>query len=117
MVRSGWNRYRASFSIYALSGLFAVLGGVSFTALTFSADASSMDSYTLLTVASVVLGGGALSGGRVHHVGAACGAITLSLVTILLGFLRVSSDYTASVQGLLLILILTLRLLRKGEQS
>ena len=117
MVRSGWNRYRASFSIYALSGLFAVLGGVSFTALTFSADASSMDSYTLLTVASVVLGGGALSGGRVHHVGAACGAITLSLVTILLGFLRVSSDYTASVQGLLLILILTLRLLRKGEKS
>lgn len=114
MVRSGWNMYSAIFSIYMISGFFAVLGGLSFTALTFSADASSMDSYTLLTVASVVLGGGALNGGRVSHVGTVFGAITLSLVTILLGFLRVSSDFTASVQGLLLILILSMRLLRKG---
>lgn len=117
MVRSGWNKYKAVFSVYLFSGLFAVLGGLSFTALTHSADASSMDSYTLLTVASVVLGGGAFSGGRVNHIGSVCGAITLSLVTILLGFLRVSSDYTAAVQGLLLILILSLRLLKKGEKE
>ncbi|HWR22993.1 MAG TPA: ATP-binding cassette domain-containing protein [Feifaniaceae bacterium] len=117
MVRSGWGKYAAVFNAYMISGLFAVLGGLSFTALTFSADASSMDSYTLLTVASVVLGGGALSGGRVSHVGTVFGAITLSLVTILLGFLHVSSDYTAAVQGLLLILILSLRLLRKGAKQ
>ena len=117
MVRSGWNKYAAVFNIYMISGLFAVLGGLSFTALTFSADASSMDSYTLLTVASVVLGGGALSGGRVSHVGTVFGAITLSLVTILLGFLHVSSDYTAAVQGLLLILILAFRLLKKGAKQ
>lgn len=117
MVRSGWNKYKAIFSVYLLSGFFAVLGGMSFTALTHSADASSMDSYTLLTVASVVLGGGAFNGGRVNHVGSVFGAITLSLVTILLGFLHVSSDYTAAVQGLLLILILSLRLLGKGAKN
>ncbi len=117
MVRSGWGKFAAVFNVYMISGFFAVLGGQSFTALTFSADASSMDSYTLLTVASVVLGGGALSGGRVSHVGAVFGAITLSLVTILLGFLHVSSDFTAAVQGLLLILILSLRLLRKGAKE
>jgi len=117
MVRSGWGKYAAVFNVYMVSGLFAVLGGLSFTALTFSADASSMDSYTLLTVASVVLGGGALSGGRVSHVGSVFGAVTLSLVTILLGFLHVSSDYTAAVQGLLLILILALRLLKKGAEK
>lgn len=117
MVRSGWGKYAAVFNVYMISGFFAVLGGLSFTALTFSADASSMDSYTLLTVASVVLGGGALNGGRVSHVGTVFGAITLSLVTILLGFLHVSSDYTASVQGLLLIVILSLRLLRKGAKQ
>ena len=117
MVRSGWGKYAAVFNAYMISGFFAVLGGLSFTALTFSADISSMDSYTLLTVASVVLGGGALSGGRVSHVGSVFGAITLSLVTILLGFLHVSSDYTAAVQGLLLILILSLRLLRKGVKE
>ncbi len=117
MVRSGWNKYKAIFSIYAISAFFAILGGMSFTALTYSADASSMDSYTLLTVASVVLGGGALSGGRVNHIGTVFGAITLSFVTILLGFLRVNSDYTAAVQGLLLIVILSLRLLRKGQNN
>jgi len=117
MIRSGWGKYAAMFSVYLISGLFAVLGGISFTALTFSADASSMDSYTLLTVASVVLGGGALNGGRVSHVGSVFGGITLSLVTILLGFLRVSSDYTAAIQGLLLILILAFRLLKKGAEK
>ncbi|NLX63510.1 MAG: ABC transporter permease, partial [Clostridiaceae bacterium] len=117
MVRSGWGKYVAVFTVYIISGFFAVLGGLSFTALTFSADASSMDSYTLLTVASVVLGGGALSGGRVNHVGSVFGAITLSLVTILLGFLHVSSDYTAAVQGIMLILILALRLLKKGAKQ
>lgn len=117
MVRSGWSKYKAIFSIYMISGFFAALGGMSFTALTFSADAGSMDTYTLLTIASVVLGGGALSGGRVSYVGPVFGAITLSLVTILLGFLHISSDYSAAVQGLLLILILSLRLLRKEKEK
>lgn len=49
--------------------------------------------------------------------GTVFGAITLSLVTILLGFLHVSSDYTAAVQGLLLILILAFRLLKKGAKQ
>ena len=117
MVRSGWNRYKASFSVYFIGGFFALLGGIAFTSLTGTADAGSMDSYTMLTVAAVVLGGGEFTGGRVNHLGAACGAVTLSLVTILLGFLHVSSDYTAAVNGLMLIIILSFRLLRKGGKA
>lgn len=113
MMRSGWNRYLASFVAYFISGFFAILGGLSFTALTGTADAGSMDSYTMLTVASVILGGGEFTGGRVNHLGAACGAVTLSLVTVLLGFMHVSSDYTSAVNGLMLIIILSFRLLRK----
>lgn len=117
MMRSGWNRYKASFAAYFIAGFFAILGGLSFTALTGTADAGSMDAYTMLTVASVILGGGEFTGGRVNHLGAACGAVTLSLVTILLGFLHVSSDYTSAVNGLLLIVILSFRLLRKGGKA
>lgn len=116
MTRSGWSRRNAFFMIYFVSGLFAAMGGMVFTAITYSADAQAMDSYTLLTVAAVILGGGSLNGGRVNHLGAVFGAVTLSLVTILLGFLHVSTDYTAAVQGALLILILSLRLLKKGEK-
>ena len=117
MERSGWNGNVAVFVAYMAAGLFALLGGMSFTALTYSSDASAMDSYTLLTVASVILGGGVLSGGRVNVIGSVCGAMTLSLVTILLGFLRVRADYTAAVQGALLIGILALRLIRKRETT
>ncbi len=113
MVRSGWNRNLAVLGAYFIAGIFAMLGGLSFTALTYSSDASAMNSYTLLTVASVILGGGMLSGGRVSVLGSVSGAITLSLVTILLGFLRVHADYIAAVQGALLIGILAMRLLRK----
>lgn len=116
MIRSGWSRRNAFFMIYFVSGIFAAIGGMVFTAITYSADAQAMDSYTLLTVAAVILGGGSLNGGRVNHLGAVFGAVTLSLVTILLGFLHVSTDYTAAVQGLLLILILSLRLFKKGER-
>lgn len=114
MVRSGWSKKWAYFVIYICSGIFGILGGIAFTAITYSADAQAMDSYTLLTVAAVVLGGGDLNGGRVNHLGAVFGAVTLSLVTILLGFLHVNTDFTAAVQGLLLIIILSLRLLKKG---
>jgi len=112
-MRSGWNRYKASFTAYFIAGLFAMIGGLTFTAMTGSADAGSMDSYTMLTVASVILGGGEFAGGRVNHLGAACGAVTLSLVTVLLGFMHVSSDYTSAVNGLMLIVILSFRLLRR----
>lgn len=117
MIRSGWNRYMASFAAYFIAGFFAIMGGLSFTAFTGTADAGSMDSYTMLTVASVILGGGEFTGGRVNHLGAACGAVTLSLVTILLGFLHVSSDYTSAVNGIMLIVILSFRLLRKGGKA
>jgi len=117
MVRSGWSRLKSYWITYLCSGIFGLFGGMSFTAITSSSDAKAMDSYTMLTIASVIMGGGALSGGRVSHVGAVFGAVTLSLVTVLLGFLQVSTDLTAAVQGLILLLILSLRLLRrKGEK-
>lgn len=117
MMRSGWSKKKAFVSIYLCSACFAAVGGMAFTAITYSSDAEAMNSYTLLTVAAVILGGGSLTGGRVNHIGAMCGALTLSLVTILLGFLHVSTDLTAAVQGFLLIVILSLRLLKKEEKA
>lgn len=114
MIRSGWSKKKAFTVIYLLSACFAALGGMAFTAITYSSDAEAMTSYTLLTVAAVILGGGSLTGGRVNHIGAVCGALTLSMITILLGFLHISTDLTAAVQGLLLIIILSLQLLKRG---
>jgi ribose transport system ATP-binding protein len=90
-------------------------GGMAMTASAAGSDINSTASYTLLTVAAVVIGGSELTGGVVSSFGTVIGAITLSLIGALVGFLRLNSSYVTAVQGGLLIAILAFRLLRKGE--
>lgn len=115
MKRSGWSPAIAFSMGFLIAGVFGLLGGLSVTAVTTASDANATLSYTLLTVAAVVMGGGELTGGIVSPVGAIFGAITLSLIGSLLGFLNLSSNYVAAVQGGILILVLALRLLRRGK--
>ena len=98
---------------YALASLFAIVGGMAITASTGASDVNSTTSYTLLTVASVVIGGSELVGGIVSSYGSVIGAITLSLISALLGFMRLNSSWVTAVQGIILIVILASRLLRK----
>lgn len=109
LEQAGWSPIRAYFWRYGLAGGFALLAGLSMTAINTASDINSGSSYTLLSVAAVVIGGSALAGGAIAPVGVICGALTLSLISSLLGFLSVSTDYNAAVQGGLLILILLLR--------
>ena len=109
MINSGWSRAKAYMSIYLLAGICT-------SAINNASDASASDTYTMLSVASVIIGGGYFSGGVVSHFGAVCGAVSLTMISVLLGLFRVSTDYTASIQGLVLILILSLRLF-KGRRK
>jgi ribose transport system ATP-binding protein len=59
------------------------------------------------------MGGSELLGGIVSPWGTIIGAITLSLVGALIGFLRLNSSYVTAVQGIILIGILASRLVRK----
>jgi ribose transport system ATP-binding protein len=113
MERSGWSNMRAYFLTYLLAAMFVTFGGFTITAQSFASDANATASYTLLTIASVVVGGGSLLGGIVSPFGALFGALTLSMIGALLGFLNINSDYVTMVQGLLLLSALALRLLRK----
>ncbi len=111
--RSGWSPLRAIMAGYAIASLFSVIGGMAVTAAAGASDINSTTSYTLLTVAAVVMGGSELIGGIVSPWGTVIGAITLSLVGALIGFLRLGSSFVTAVQGLILIAILASRLLRK----
>lgn len=117
MVKSGWSEPWAHFLVYLVSGLFALLGGLIMAGISGAADANAAGPYTMLTVASVVMGGGYLLGGLVTVPGAVFGAITFSLISSLLGFLEVSTELTAAVQGLILLIILSLRLFKKGGKQ
>jgi ribose transport system ATP-binding protein len=111
--RSGWSPLKAIAAGYAIASVFVIIGGMAVTAAAGASDINSTRSYTLLTVAGVVMGGSELLGGIVSPWGTIIGAITLSLVGALIGFLRLNSSYVTAVQGLILIGILASRLVRK----
>jgi ribose transport system ATP-binding protein len=115
MRNSGWSKAKAYWVTYLTAGVFAMMGGIAQSAITGASDINASATYTMLTVAAVIIGGGYFSGGVVTHMGAVFGGISLTMVSVLLGLLKVSTDYTATIQGLVLILILSFRLLRKEK--
>jgi ribose transport system permease protein len=83
---SGLHIRRAKFAAYALSGLLCALGGIFITFVTYTGEASSgnANSYTLNSIAAVVLGGVSLFGGRGSAVGAIFGALIFRTIGDLL---------------------------------
>jgi ribose transport system ATP-binding protein len=118
MAASGWSPLRFAIIRYFIAALFSGAAGLSLTAINSSSDINSGNSYTLLSVAAVVMGGCALAGGIVSPVGAVVGGVTLALIGALLGALGVSSDFNAAAQGLVLIALLAMRSIadRRGER-
>ncbi len=109
MSRAGWSAPRYAALRYLIAGVFGLLAGLSLTAINTASDYNSGGSYTLLSVAAVVVGGCALAGGLISPLGVVAGSVTLSLIGALLGMLDVSPDYNAAVQGLLLLMILAMK--------
>lgn len=118
MRRFGWSLVRSKALLYGIAGIFGVLSGLCLLGLTTSADANLALRYTLLSIAAVILGGGEFIGGRVSVVGAVLGATTLTLAASFLAFLNVSPDWQVGMQGAILIIVLSLRVLlqRRGGQ-
>ena len=112
LVRSGWSQPKAYFSVYLSSAVLVTLAGLIMSGLTGGSDINASGTYTMQTVAAVIVGGGHLLGGRVSVFGAVFGAVTFSLIASLLGFMKVSSELTAAVQGAILIIILALRIIK-----
>jgi ribose transport system ATP-binding protein len=115
MGASGWPPIRFAMVRYLIAGVFAAAAGLSLTSINASSDINSGNSYTLLSVAAVVMGGCALTGGTVAPIGAVVGAVTLALIGALLGALGVSSDFNAAAQGAVLIALLAMRYLARSE--
>lgn len=83
---SGVDIRLAKLAAYTLSGLFAALGGLMLTFFTYSGEASSSNAstYTLNSIAAVVLGGVSLFGGTGSAVGAIFGALIFRTINDLL---------------------------------
>jgi ribose transport system permease protein len=105
---------RAKFTAYALSGLLSALGGLFLTFFTYSGEASAANggTYTLFSIASVVLGGVALTGGSGSAVGAIFGALVFRTIGDLLFVFDLDPLWQPLFQGCILLLAVSLGSLR-----
>jgi ribose transport system permease protein len=100
--RSGVAVAPTKIAAYALCGLFSALGGLGLTA-TGGVGAPVPGSYTLQSVAAIVLGGVSLAGGRGGVLGPIIAVIVLALVRTDLFFAGVDPNWSTAVQGAILI--------------
>jgi ribose transport system permease protein len=109
---SGININFAKLTAYILSGVSAGVAAIMLTASTASGDATGSTGYTINSIAAVVLGGASLSGGKGSYIGAAAGAMIMSLILGILIFWGISSWYQSAAQGAILIAALSMGRLR-----
>ena len=96
---------RSRFTAYVLAGLLAAFGGILLTAMTLSSDASVSGggTYTLSSIAAVVIGGTSLMGGAGGAIGSIFGAFVLRTVSDLLFVFDIQPLMQPFIQGLILL--------------
>jgi len=111
---SGVSIDKARFTAYAVSGLLSACGGLMLTFITYSGEASSSigGSYTLNSIAAVVIGGVSLFGGAGSAVGAIFGAFVLRTIGDLLFVFDFDPLWQPLFQGVILLGAVTLGSLR-----
>jgi ribose transport system permease protein len=107
---SGMPIRRAKFLAYALAGVLASIGGLFLTFFTYSGEASvaNGNTYTLYSIAAVVLGGVSLFGGRGSAVGAIFGALAFRAIGDLLFVFDFDPLWQPLFQGVVLLLAVSI---------
>jgi ribose transport system permease protein len=101
---------RAKFVAYTLSGLLAAIGGLFLTFFTQTGEAGlgSGNTYTLFSIAAVVLGGVSLFGGTGSAIGAIFGAFAFRTIGDLLFVFDFDPLWQPLFQGVVLMLAVSL---------
>ena len=96
---------RAKFVAYCFSGLLSAMAGLFLTFLTYSGEASAANgnTYTLYSIAAVVLGGVSLFGGSGSAIGAIFGALMFRTIGDLLFVFDLDPLWQPLFQGVILL--------------
>jgi ribose/xylose/arabinose/galactoside ABC-type transport system permease subunit len=95
-------------SVYSISAVLAALAGVVLASQLLAASGGIGANITMQSLAAVVLGGAALTGGRGTVVGAVIGVLLLGVIANGMTILLVPSFYQQVVTGLVLLAAVTL---------
>lgn len=101
---------RGKFAAYTLAGLLASIGGLFLTFFTYTGEAAyaSGNSYTLFSIAAVVLGGISLFGGKGSAIGAIFGALAFRTIGDLLFVFDFDPLWQPLFQGVILLVAVSL---------
>jgi ribose transport system permease protein len=113
----GINVNRTKILVYFMAGCVAATAAILLTAQTASGDPLGGSLFSLNSIAAVVLGGTAFSGGKGGYIGSVAGAFIFSLILGLLIFWNVPSFYQNAVQGLVLLAALAIGVLRHTRNA
>ncbi len=102
---------------FLIAGVFIALAAFSVTAQTASGDAHVGDTFALTSIASIVIGGIALAGGRGTVAGAILGASSLSLLMNIIFFANIPSLLSEFIKGLIIIISLILSIIPGMRQA
>jgi ribose transport system permease protein len=91
---------------YALAGMSAAVAGILLFAVVGSMQSNMGNDYTMLAVASVVIGGTSIAGGKGTYFGAILGAIMLTVLTGFLTVIQIPEGARNCIKGLILLSIL-----------
>lgn len=93
---------------YVMGSVFAGLGGLLLVGYTESVMLNLADDYTMPSIAAVIIGGTLAAGGQGKYLGTAVGAVMLTVLTSLLTTLDIGSAWRTIINGVVLIVLLSL---------
>ncbi|HEX7389836.1 MAG TPA: ABC transporter permease [Acidiphilium sp.] len=111
---AGVNVNGTTILLYAASGLFSALAGIMLVGFGGQASLGMGDPYLFTSIAAVVIGGVNILGGRGYYLGAAAGAVSLTVLVSVLLALNMP-DYVRSIVYGVVILALLLAYGRETE--
>ena len=105
---SGIHVIRVKIFAFLVSGIFVALAALCTVAQTATGDARSGQGFTLNSVAAVIIGGIAFSGGKGNYVGAIMGGIILGLLINIIYFANITSFYQVFTKGIIILAALVI---------
>ncbi len=114
---SGLQVRKIIFSSYVISGALAGLLGLLIVGYAGSTTLNMAESYTLLSLAAITIGGTNLSGGNGSFVAGALGAVVLIQLTSILQALNMDQGMRQVVQGGLLLVIMMINVRAQSQKA
>lgn len=100
---------------FILAAVFAGIAGLYISIYSTSGNPLLGEPYTQRSITAAVVGGALLTGGKGSAVGCVIGALILGIITNLLNLMNINTYYQFVLQGVLLILTLSISALRSRK--